>query len=339
MPADETQKQTTEKRASIFGPLELVCIVLCLIWLALGVYGAIVLGALADTAQPLERIMALIAIVFPVAVIAMVGAAARHHRNLRQEATALRTSVAQLQHSMDVDARARRANTNPNVQEKLDEIAKSTQQTETALATFVSSRSSGRARAKVSTDAAPPVEAKPKLDVSEAQTSIDFSEETPPATDPIPAETLITALHFPSDADDKEGFAALRTALADRRYRPLVYSGQDVLTRLAKDQIFMDTLAVDRTRPEVWRKFAEGERGPLVSSVGGIRDRQPLALAARALKTEPAFRDTAHQFVQKFDALLTDVAPTMDDETLTKFTQTRSAKAFMVLGRVLGMFS
>ncbi len=151
--------------------------------------------------------------------------------------------------------------------------------------------------------------------------------------------TLTAALHFPSNSDDKAGFDALRKGVADRRYRPLIYAAQDVLTGLAKDDIYMDTLTVDRTRPEVWRKFAEGERGPMVASVGGIRDRQALALASRALKADPIFRDTAHQFVQKFDASLRDLATTMDDAALMKFTDTRSARAFQLVGRVLGLFS
>ena len=73
--------------------------------------------------------------------------------------------------------------------------------------------------------------------------------------------TLIRALHFPEDAQDTEGFAALRRALGDARIAPLIKAAQDVLTRLAQEGIYMDDLRPDRARPEFWRAFAQGTRG------------------------------------------------------------------------------
>ncbi len=335
MTADHDTK-TASETPPLLGALEWFCLGLCLVWLALGVYAATALGVFAASNEvALEKIMALIAIVFPVAIIAMVCAAARHQRALRQDARHLHQTVAHLQRAMETEARARRAKQSGVMEEQLVSLAKSAAQTESTLATFVSAR---KPRASLVAQTAPaPLDQENQTDQAEL-----FGLEDPPVAKSgkqVDQSTLITALHFPSNSDDKAGFAALRASLADRRYRPLIYAAQDVLTRLAQDEIYMDSLTVDRTRPEVWRKFAEGERGPLVSSVGGIRDRAALALASRALKNDPLFRDTAHQFVQKFDALLSELSPDMDDGTLLKLTNTRSAHAFMLVGRVLGLFS
>jgi len=338
MTADD-DTQTDSQTHPVLGPVEWVCVGLCAVWLALGIYAAVALGVFASgNDAPLEKIMALTAIVFPVAIIAMVCAAARHQRALSEDAQRLHRTVAQLQRAMETEARARRAKQSGVVEEQLVALAKSAAQTETTLATFVSGRKP-RAPLMAKTTTEPLV-----LPVSETQTDqaeLFAPEDTaePKSGKQVDVTTLITALHFPSNSDDKSGFTALRSSLADRRYRPLIYAAQDVLTRLAQDEIYMDSLTVDRTRPEIWRKFAEGERGPLVSSVGGIRDRAALSLASRAIKNDPLFRDTAHQFVQKFDALLSGLSPDMDDGALLKLTDTRSAQAFMLMGRVLGLFS
>ncbi len=34
----------------------------------------------------------------------------------------------------------------------------------------------------------------------------------------------------------------------------------------------MDDLRPDRAKPEVWRKFAKGERGRTIAGLGGVRD-------------------------------------------------------------------
>lgn len=340
----EVETEPSNEPNSTLGAVEWICISICLVWLALGIWGALELGMLSAETDALTRIMTAIAIIFPVAIIAMVAAAARHQRTLRHEAQMLRTTVGHLQKSIEVEARARRAAQGGEMEEKIEAIAKSTAQTETALATFVSARSDRPKRitptAVRSIDVSQ-VEATAEAAGEKQDLQNDLFEHQNNSDDPkdIDVELLITALHFPSDADDKDAFAALRKALDDRRYRPLVYAAQDVLTRLAKDEIYMDSVSVDRARPEVWRKFAEGERGPLVSAAGGIRDRKALALASRAIKADPNFRDTAHQFVQKFDSLMTDISAVADDAQIVRLTNTRSARAFMLLGRVLGLFS
>ena len=88
-----------------------------------------------------------------------------------------------------------------------------------------------------------------------------------------------------------------RYAARWRTARPsvLIRASQDVLTLLSQDGIYMDDLRPDRARPEVWRRFAQGERGRAIAALGGIHDRSSLVLAAGRMKKDPVFRDAAHQ--------------------------------------------
>jgi hypothetical protein len=159
-----------------------------------------------------------------------------------------------------------------------------------------------------------------------------------PAADPIPNAEFVRALNFPEDERDAEGFRALRHALKDRFSAELVRSAQDVLTLLAEDGIYMDDLAPDRARPEVWRRFAQGERGKAIAALGGVRDRASLALTSGRMRQDPVFRDTAHHFLRKFDRTFAAFEPRAADADIVALAETRTARAFMLLGRVSGTF-
>jgi hypothetical protein len=118
----------------------------------------------------------------------------------------------------------------------------------------------------------------------------------------------------------------------------LVQAAQDVLTLLSQDGIYMDDLTPDRARPEVWRRFAMGERGRSMAALGGIRDRSSLALSAGRMREDTIFRDAAHHFLRLFDKGLVNFEPEASDEEIAQLADTRSARAFMVLGRVTGAF-
>ncbi len=150
---------------------------------------------------------------------------------------------------------------------------------------------------------------------------------------------FVRALNFPENAEDKEGFRALRRALKDRQTAQLVQASQDVLTMLSQEGIYMDDLAPDRARPEIWRRFAEGQRGRSIATLGGIRDRSSLALSAARMRQDPVFRDAAHHFLRKFDQTFSAFEQTATDESIARLAETRTARAFMLLGRVAGVFT
>jgi hypothetical protein len=93
---------------------------------------------------------------------------------------------------------------------------------------------------------------------------MQVAEQAPKLT----PEEFLTALNFPKNAEDKEGFRAMRRALHDPHVGRLVQASQDVLTLLSQEGIYMDDLTPDRARPEIWRRFAQGERGRAVAMLG-----------------------------------------------------------------------
>lgn len=162
--------------------------------------------------------------------------------------------------------------------------------------------------------------------------------EPPPAAAPLGRDELVLALDFPRDGADARGFDLLRRALHDHATSDLIRAAQEVLSGLSAAGIELRDLAPDRARPEIWRAFAQGARGPAVAGLGGVRDRAVLAAAAARMRADPGFRDAAHRFLRAFDRRLAAFEEAASDAQLARLAETRSARAFMVLGRVTGMF-
>ena len=149
---------------------------------------------------------------------------------------------------------------------------------------------------------------------------------------------LIIALNFPDDEHDTAGFAALRKAMRDSSVQRLIQASQDVLTLLSQDGIYMDDLVPNAVDPELWRRFGAGERGGSIAALGAIDREEAVAFVARRVREDTIFRDAVHHFLRNFDRLVARLAPEASDGELDALTQTRSARAFMVLGRAAGTF-
>lgn len=154
----------------------------------------------------------------------------------------------------------------------------------------------------------------------------------------MPIAELITALHFPQDAQDEAGFRALRRALRDHQSKVVVTAAQDLLTLLSQEGLYMDDLTVERARPELWRRFAHGERGAPVGAVGGVRDEEMIALVTQKLRADTIFRDVALHFLRVFDQLLDRIEPRLTDGEIVQLADTRTARSFMLVGRAMGTF-
>ena len=159
-----------------------------------------------------------------------------------------------------------------------------------------------------------------------------------PRPPPIGTGTLVRALNFPEDADDRDGFEALRLALADPQSRRLVQASQDVLTLLSQNGVYMDDLEAEPAPPAVWRRFAGGVRGPGVSEVGGVRDEDALELARARMSRDTVFRDAVQHFLRQFDLGLQRFVGHASDDELSLFAETRTALAFMLLARAARLF-
>ena len=154
----------------------------------------------------------------------------------------------------------------------------------------------------------------------------------------MPRADLVKALNFPDDEHDRAGFAALRGALHHRGARKLVHASQDVLTLLSQNGVYTDDLQPAPVAAEVWRRFAQGERGASIAELGAIHDEAAIAKAATRMREDMIFRDTVHHFLRCFDEMLVDFADGANDAELLALAQTRTARGFMLLARTSGTF-
>lgn len=311
--------------------IEVIAIVVSLIWLVgVALFFLVLPGDDASATQidSLRFVMTLMAIFLPIAMIWVAAMAARSARIVREESQRLQAAIDGMRQTYVADRNSRGAGIEPTVERKLNEIARATQKTETTLATFATSRPAA------AVTAAP----KPAPVSGDDQPSLALGTTAEEIAPPISKPDLVRALNFPDTEADEVGFAALRRALKDRTAKQLIQASQDVLTLLSQDGIYMDDLRPDRARPEIWRRFAGGERGKTVAPLGGVRDRSSLALTAGRMREDMIFRDTAHHFLRKYDQMLVTFEEDASDEDLAALAETRTSRAFMLLGRVTGAF-
>lgn len=155
----------------------------------------------------------------------------------------------------------------------------------------------------------------------------------------VSAVDLVRALNFPDGPDDHDAIRALRAALADHDTMRLIRSAQDAVTLLAQAGVYMDDLTPRRAPPRLWREFAEGQRGPRMSTLAGLDDDDALDSAGTLLRTDEIFRDAAHHFLRQYDRALTRLAAEGDDDLLAALAETRSGRAFTLLAQSSGIFA
>lgn len=277
----------------------------------------------------LNFVMVLLAVFLPIAVIWLAASAAKSARVIREETARLQSTIDTLRHNYLTQSQAGAGTASPEIDAKLKQLERAQKETETALATFSTRRQMPREEM---------VAPKPKpTDPIEVQTAMEL-ETGDEDQEPLELDDFIRALHFPEDANDQAGFDALRRALKDHKAAGLVQAAQDVLTLMSQDGIYMDDLNPDHARPEFWRHFAQGARGRAIAPLGGVRDRSSLALSAGRMRHDPIFRDAVHHFLRRFDQVFADFEKTASDEEIVRLANTRTARAFMLLGRVTGTF-
>jgi hypothetical protein len=315
---------------------EIVAGILSLLWLG-GVALWFGLADPADAGGPMAgpNLLTVLFVVFlPIAVIWVAAVTARSVRALRDEAARLKVAVDAMRATYVQQQQAAAAGLRgPQAERKLDEIAAVARQAETASIAFASRREAAPAEPRVVPPAAAQAPAAP-----EEQPALALGTPAEVPQPPLAVADYVRALNFPDSAEDRDGFRALRAALEDRDTGRLIRAAQDVLTLLAQDGIYMDDLRPDRARPEVWRRFARGERGRAVAALGGIRDRSCLALTAGRMRSDPVFRDAAHHFLRQFDRSFQRFEAVASDQEIAALSETRTARAFMLFGRVTGVF-
>jgi hypothetical protein len=315
--------------------MEIAGVALSLVWVLLILVYVLITPPGSET-RTLGLVMTLLMVFLPIALIWAVVITLRSIRELRAEAKRLQAAVDAMRSSyVQAQGQVQGLGLKPSVERKIDEIAASTKQAETVLATFTSRRDASLT--------VPSADRKAALVTPQAEPTVEEPTRAlgTPAEDlrpPLSVTNFIRALQFPETPEDKEGFRALRLALEDRTSAKLIRAAQDVLTLLSQDGIYVDDLQPDLCHPELWRRFAGGERGRSIAALGGIRDRASLALTAARMKSDPVFRDAAHHFLRTFDKTVAAFEPNATDAELADLADTRTARAFMLFGRVTGTF-
>jgi hypothetical protein len=314
--------------------MEVAGVGLSLVWVLLILVYVLVTPPGSET-RTLGLVMTLLMVFLPIALIWAVVITLRSIRELRAEAKRLQATVEAMRSSyVQTQGQGQWAETLGRAQDRRDRGLDPaggnragdlfTSRRDTTLSVPSADR-----KAALVTPQAEPTAEEPTLALGTP------AEDFRP---PLSVADFIRALQFPETPEDKEGFRALRLALEDRTSSKLIRAAQDVLTLLSQDGIYMDDLQPDLCHPELWRRFAGGERGRSIAALGGIRDRASLALTAGRMKSDPVFRDAAHHFLRAFDKTFAAFEPNASDAELADLADTRTSRAFMLFGRVTGTF-
>jgi len=337
MAGEEASTELTTRRPGRRARLsaELLAFLLSLAWFGLLVAAFVVLGGRGMViADALGLVVVALAVFLPVALIWLAVLVLRAARQMRDESARLEQTVEAMRRGWLREQQAAGLALEPTVEAKLDAIAEAQRKTESTLTMFTTRRTGQPAAFPVRAPRAP---SSSQADTAESQPVLALENPLPTA-EPIAADDFIRALNFPDSAQDEAGFAALRRVLSDHATAELVRAAQNVLTALSQEGIYMDDLRPDRARPDTWRAFAQGVRGAPVAALGGVRDRSCLALTVGRMRSDPAFRDAAHRFLRAFDRRFAAFEAQASDGDIARFAETRSARAFMLLGRVTGVF-
>ncbi len=326
-------------RPSIAIPAAILSAVWGAISLAVMVFGP----STTDQFSTLDIFIGLLLASLPIGLI-WIGAALLHLLHMTQD-EARRTDAALITLRQAYAALQKQPHTDGTIAltRKLDEVVLSQQMLENALAEIKSVQQNMQAPAPQAAPLSQRIQPtqpnrKTSTETSHDQGNLGLEGLSTEATGSLAHHDYIRALNFPENSEDAEGFAALQRVLKDRNSAQLVQSSQDILTLLSQDGIYMDDLRPDMARPEVWRRFAAGERGRTIAALGGVRDRGALARATLRLKQDPIFRDSAHHFLRLFDKNFLTFEQTASDIEISALSNTRTARAFMLLGRVAGTF-
>jgi hypothetical protein len=102
----------------------------------------------------------------------------------------------------------------------------------------------------------------------------------------------------------------------------------------------MDDLAPPPAPAEAWRALARGERGePLAPLAIGLDADGMAEVAAARMGEDTIFRDTSQHFLRLFDRMLDDYCDGAQDEEIALLAETRTGRAFRLLGAAAGNFS
>ena len=282
--------------------------------------------------------LVLVGLLLPIILLWMAALIAKSLLKMRRETNDMRTSVEKMRKTLQVKVAEESETRDRWIQSQLAQITAMTKQTDHRIAILTEKTLSERDEIPAPRNTSA-LSKKMANVVDENQADLPLPADRKLSTAPITIRELIKALNFPDNENDAEGFQALRRVKNDHTTSKLITEAQNVLTMLSQDGIYVDDLRVEKPDASAWRSFAKGVRGKDVAALGMVRDRTALTLANTRLKHDVPFRETVHTFLTQFDAVLREFEKTAENTELLEMGKTRSALAFMLLGRISGAFN
>ncbi|MXW84998.1 MAG: hypothetical protein F4103_01090 [Boseongicola sp. SB0673_bin_14] len=306
------------------GVENMVAILATVIWIVLCAVLFWSTEHLADVLQaPLLQVVLAVSAALPVAMIWVIAFTMKNARVSRGQNELLLHAVRSMREAQASQA-GRDAAADPGIQRKIGELAEGQQRLEATLAQMLD--------AEGMTD---PKAGKPTIFRRQAPQNAPLEQEE---SKPLTVAELIQAMNFPDTAEDMKGMAAYRRGLKDQTIGGLIRASEDILTLFSREALYMDDLTASRTRPETWRKYANGGRGQEIAELGGDIDLECLALVEGQMSQDSVFRDAAEHFLRKFDKTFSELSDHLSNQEISALADTRTARAFRLLGKVTGMF-
>lgn len=145
---------------------------------------------------------------------------------------------------------------------------------------------------------------------------------------PLDPVQMVAALNFPNGPDDHAAIEAMRAVLRHPEAARAIRASQDIVTLLARADIYMDHLPPPSTDPAAWRDFAQGRRN---GTLGPMQAEAAVAATAAMIGGDEIFRDAALHFQRHFEAVTAKLIPELDDAQIARLADSRSARAYALI--------
>ncbi len=150
----------------------------------------------------------------------------------------------------------------------------------------------------------------------------------------LDASTLIRAFNLPNDENDAEGYDAIDAAVRIESIATLLENSHQLLYTLADYDLIMDDLEIDLGLISTWRKYATDSTEGTVSSLGGTGTYLEIDKVSSIVNENSDFEERASTFNSHMDKFISQAIPQLKDEEIRKLAQTRTFRAFLLLGQV-----
>lgn len=150
----------------------------------------------------------------------------------------------------------------------------------------------------------------------------------------LDAATLTRAFNLPNDENDTEGYDAIEAAVKIESLSTLLQNSHQILYTLADYDLIMDDLEIDMGLISTWRKFATDSPEGMISSLGGTGTFLEIDKVTSIVAENNDFEERANSFNKQMEEFISQAIPQLTDDEIKDLAQTRTFRAFLLLGQV-----